>query len=114
MQATQSRVEFGLWNASVRWVGHNAVWLGAVVLAFSLGAAWQNGSATTAAVHSVQTAYQGKVQYHVEHEKALEKVAKTAGAEAAACEKNLSAALNSSVAPEDLKGCPPVSPGAPK
>jgi hypothetical protein len=114
MEAIQSRVESGPWNAGVKWVGHNAAWLGAVVVAFCLGAAWQNGSATTAAVSSVQSQYGGKLAYHVAHEKVLEKVAKTAAVAATACEKNLHAALDSAADPQQVRGCPTIPPVAPK
>lgn len=102
MEAIQSRVESGPWNAGVKWVGHNAPWLGAIVLAFFLGAGWMNGRATDTAVHSVQTTYQGKLQYHVQHEKVLAKTAQTA---TIACERNLHAALEAQV-DQDLNGCP--------
>lgn len=114
MQAIQSRVESGPWSAAVNWLGHNAVWLGCIVLAFFLGAGWMNGRATNSAVHQVQATYQGKVEYHVQHEKVLEKVAKTAVVAASACEKNLHVALANEADPQEVNKCPTVPAVAPK
>lgn len=106
MQAIPSRVESEV-GTIMGWLSHNAIWIGAIILAFFLGAGWQNGQATKTAVSSVQTQYQGKLAYHVENEKAIAKTAKSA---IVACNHNLGAALNSDAATQDLKGCPPVTP----
>lgn len=106
MQAIPNRAESEV-GMIVAWFSHNAVWFGAIVLAFFLGAGWQNGQATKTAVTSVQTTYQGKLDYHVQNEKVIAKAAKSA---ITACEHNLGAALSNDAAPEALRGCPPVTP----
>lgn len=107
MQAIPSQVETtGGRSAIVVWLSHNAVWMGAVVLAFFVGMGVNNGEATKDAVSSVQTTYQGKVDYHVAHEKALVKTTKTA---INACNHNLDVAADAAAAPQDLKACPPVA-----
>lgn len=106
MQAIPSRVESEA-GTIVGWLSHNAIWLGAVLLAFFLGMAVNNGDATKGAVTSVQTQYQGKLDYHVQNEKVIAKTAKSA---INACEHNLGAALSNDAAPEALRGCPPTPP----
>jgi hypothetical protein len=102
MQAIPSRVEFAGWGA---WAYHH-IWIaGVVIVAFFLGAAWNNHDATKEAVTSVQGQYQGKVEYHIQHEKAVVSAATKA---LDACQRNLSAALNNDAPVQDLKGCPPV------
>lgn len=106
MQAIPSQVETtGTWSAIVGWVGHNAVLLALIPFAFLLGMGVNNGEATKTAVASVQTTYQGKVDYHVQHEKALVKTTKTA---ISACNHNLDVAADNAAAPQDLKPCPPT------
>ena len=55
MQAIPRRVEFRSGKVAVSWLGHNALWFGAIGAAFFLGAGWQNGQATREAITSVQT-----------------------------------------------------------
>lgn len=107
MQAIPRRVEFRSGKVAVSWLGHNALWFGAIGAAFFLGAGWQNGQATREAITSVQTQYQGKLDFHRQNEAVI---AKTAKAALDACQHNLSAALNNDASRQEIKGCPPVPP----
>lgn len=104
MQAVQQRVESqGLLGAAGKWFYHNLGWFGAIGLAFWIGMGVNNGEATQGAVASVQSAYQGKVQYHVQHELALAKTAKGA---VVACQHNRNVALDNDGT--HVAACPPV------
>lgn len=111
MQAIPTRVEPDGWIIStLGWFSHcpdmpRYLMFGLILGAFSLGAAWQNGSATKDAVSSVQTQYQGKLAYHVQNEKVIAKTAKTA---VDACNHNLDAALANYA--NVVKNCPTVPP----
>ena len=81
--------------------------LGVLVLDFFAGAAWQNGKATVQVVKSVQTQYQGKLQYHQKVEKVIAKAAKDADD---ACNHNLDAAIANDAS--IIRNCPPLPPPA--
>lgn len=108
MQAIPSPVEAWHWKDYSKraggWVYHNLIWFAAIGLAFYVGQGVNNGEATKTAVTSVQKTYQGKVEYHVQHEKVLAKTAKTA---IVACERNLGAALSNAASVQEVNGCPP-------
>ena len=93
----------GVWN----WLYHHLGWFAVIGLAFFGGMAVNNGDATKGAVTSVQTQYQGKLDYHRQQEKVI---AKTAATALSACQHNLDAALNNAAASEQVKGCPPTPP----
>lgn len=105
MEAIQRQVESGLLKFG-SWFYHNLAWFGGMVLCFFIGMGVNNGDATKEAVTSVQSAYQGKVEYHVQHEIALAKVAKTA---VVACEHNADVARDNEASPPEIKGCPAPS-----
>lgn len=109
MQAIPNRVESGF-GAIAAWFAHTPympryLMFGLILFAFFMGAAWQNGSATKEAVTSVQSQYQGKLEYHVQNEKV---VAKAVAKALDACEHNLNAALNNDAG--DVRGCPQPPP----
>ena len=112
MQAIPNRVESGWLMGVAHWFGRSTNMpryqiYGMILLGTMLGAAAMNGSATKEAVTSVQTQYQGKLEYHRENEKLI---AKTAATALDACRHNLDAALNNEADSHHIKGCPPTPP----
>lgn len=113
MQAIPNRLDHSGWVAgTINWFGNHPdmpryLVFGLIVGAFFVGEGVNNGSATKQAVTSVQTQYQGKLNYHIQNEKVI---AKTVEKTVDACNRNLGAALMNSAAPQDLKNCPQVPP----
>ena len=110
MQVIQSQAEMrNVLNGAFHWFSHNAVWIGGIVLAFFLGMAVNNGDATRSAIASVQTTYQGKLVYHLQHEKVL---AKTVEKAMVACKHNAYVAIDNAAPSKEINRCPPA-PTAP-
>lgn len=107
MEAIQRQADpGGIWSAGFSWFYQHLAWFGGMALCFCLGMGVNNGSATKEAVSSVQTVYQGKVEYHVAHEAALASVAKKA---VVACQHNAVVSLDNGAAAPDVRACPPVA-----
>ncbi len=112
MEAIQRQADTnGSWRAGFSWFYQHLAWFGGMTLCFCLGMGVNNGAATKEAVSSVQTTYQGKVEYHVQHEKVLASVAKTA---VVACEHNAVVSLDNGAPLPEVKACPPVAAAAAK
>jgi hypothetical protein len=94
------------WRRATSWASHNAIWLGAIVLAFFLGMGANNGEATKSAVADVQTSYQGKLGYHLHRETVL---AKTVEKVEDACQHNAYVALDNAASPREVTGCPTIA-----
>ena len=107
MEAIQRQADpQGSLHAGFSWFYHNIAWFGGMALCFCLGMGVNNGSATHEAVSSVQTTYQGKLGYHIQHEAALASVAKKA---VVACQHNAVVSLDNGAPSQEVRACPPPS-----